>query len=58
MWQAADLMARKFAGQPYADIANVPSNNWIATKDNIGTFASPYPLVADYQAQYKKLWGV
>jgi ribose transport system substrate-binding protein len=58
MWQAADVLARKFAGQPFQASADATPNMWIATKDNIGTYTEPYPLVADYQAQYKKLWGV
>lgn len=58
MWQAIDVVARKFAGKPYKSTAEAKSNMWIATKDNIGSFKEPYPLVEDYEAQYKALWGV
>ena len=31
---------------------------WVVTKDNIGSFAEPYPIVADYQKQFATLWGL
>ncbi len=58
MWQAADVLARIFTDKPFEDSANATPNKWIVTKDNIGTFAEPYPIVEDYQAQYKALWGM
>lgn len=57
MWQIADQLMRIFMGLPFeADYSDLPS--WIITKDAVPSTTEYYPLVADYQAQYKALWGV
>jgi ribose transport system substrate-binding protein len=57
MWQATDVLLRSFAGQTFEPAWNdLPS--WIITADNVPSTTEDYPLVADYQAQYKALWGV
>ena len=58
MWQIADVLVRAFAGVDYSATANAPSNGWIVTKATVDGFVDPYPLVEDYQAEYKALWGV
>lgn len=57
MWQSLDVLLRTFAGKPVtAD--DKPALKWIVSKDNMGDWHEPFPIVADYQAQYKKLWGI
>lgn len=57
MWQAADTFARIFAGVEFVEEFNdLPS--WIITAGNVPSTTEEYPLVADYQAQYKTLWGL
>ena len=58
MWQITDVLVRYFAGVDYLTTANVPSNGWIVTTDTVSEFVEPYPLVEDYQAEYKALWGL
>ena len=58
MWQIADVLVRYFAGVDYSATANAPANGWIVTKATVDGFVDPYPLVEDYQAEYKALWGV
>jgi ribose transport system substrate-binding protein len=57
MWQVADTFARIFAGTDFQASQNdLPS--WIITKDTVPSTTEFYPLVEDYQAQYKALWGI
>ncbi len=57
MWQVADTFARIFAGVSFeANQNDLPS--WIITKDTVPSTTEFYPLVEDYQAQYKALWGI
>ncbi len=53
-WQAADELARAFAGQP---AANIPVAYRLIEKDNAPTTAGWMGDV-DFRAQFKKLWGV
>jgi ribose transport system substrate-binding protein len=57
MWVATDVLLRSFAGQPI-DASDGKPSMWVVTKDNIGSFAEPYPIVADYQKQFATLWGL
>jgi len=58
-WTVVDSMARHSVGMPY-DTKDLPTQ--ILTPQNIGTAvltpAGDYLGVKDYQAQFKKLWGV
>jgi ribose transport system substrate-binding protein len=58
MWQTLDVIVRKLAGQSIDATVNAKPNMWIVDKNNIAGFQDPYPIVADYQSQYKQLWGV
>ena len=50
-----DALARKWAGVPLVD-ATQPY--WLVKKDTMPADTSkPFPLVADYEAQFKALWG-
>jgi ABC-type sugar transport system substrate-binding protein len=61
-WRVIDVFARTFAGKPVDASVNAPIPAWLITKDNQKSWGGPadsaWPLVKDYQAQYKKLWGV
>jgi ribose transport system substrate-binding protein len=59
-WQLADGFARKFAGMPVSG-AQKFQNAVVWSKDfgNVPASGNPFPpVVKDYQAQFKKLWGV
>jgi hypothetical protein len=58
--RSADVLARLFSGQPYADAASGSLPEWIITPSNLPSdLNGGYPAtVADYQAQYNKLWGI
>lgn len=57
MWQAADTFARVFAGESI-DPSDQPPQFWYVDEDNLPTTSEYFPTVADYQEQYKALWGV
>lgn len=57
MWQIADTLLRIFTDQPYEEVMNdLPS--WVITGETVPSTTEFFPLVEDYQAQYKALWGV
>ncbi len=56
MYSQVDALARIFAGVPLEDKTTVPS--WIITKDDMPTDKEIFPVVADMEQQYYKLWGV
>jgi ribose transport system substrate-binding protein len=58
-WRAADALARHFTGMSVDEDSDKTLPNWYMTPDSIPAEAlkGPIPWVADYQAQYKKLWG-
>jgi ribose transport system substrate-binding protein len=58
IWQMFDTFARIFTGQSTAPDMTAPEPQWLISKANIPSTTSYFPLVADYQAQFKKLWGL
>lgn len=59
MWRAVDYFIREFNGAdtaPSTDRATWPE--WIVTKQTQPTSTETYPTVADYQDQYRALWGL
>lgn len=57
MWQVADTFARIFAGVDFEpNQYDLPS--WIITQETVPSTTEFFPLVEDYQAQYKALWGL
>ena len=60
-WRVIDVFARHFAHKPTAVSANAPLPAWLLIKNNESTWGGPaqdtWPLVANYQEQYKKLWA-
>lgn len=57
MFQVTDTFLRFFADEDFSPTSDdFPS--WIITKDNVPGTTENYPLVEDYQEQYKALWGL
>jgi ribose transport system substrate-binding protein len=59
-WQLADGFARLFTGSPVS-ASQTFQNQVLWSKDfsNVPTTTNPFPsVVANYQAQFKALWGV
>jgi ribose transport system substrate-binding protein len=58
-WRGVDLLARLFAGQPYEeDLDDSTLPYWTITADTLPTTTEEFPVVDDYEEQFKKLWGV
>ena len=57
MWEATDILLRHFTDQEVTFL-DQPAQKWIVTPENSADWGPPFPLVDDYQAQYKELWGV
>jgi ribose transport system substrate-binding protein len=56
-WVWADALARLFTGQPIDVDRKAHLPYMLITKDNLISTGSEFPLVANYQEQWKKLWG-
>lgn len=56
-WRAVDTLARLFAGKPYSVTAEAPFPLMLLTKSNEVSISHLFPLVANYQSEYKALWG-
>lgn len=56
-WVWADALARLFTGQPIDVDRKARLPYMLITKDNLISTGSEFPLVANYQEQWKKLWG-
>jgi ribose transport system substrate-binding protein len=57
MWQGADMILRYLTDQEVTSHEQ-PQDTWVVTAENSDGWEEPYPLVEDYQEQYKKLWGI
>jgi len=54
-YQMIDALARHFAGVP---VQLTPPPLWLITKSNLpANHSAIFPMVADYQSQFLKLWG-
>jgi ABC-type sugar transport system substrate-binding protein len=57
MWAMVNAVAQKEAGEPITP--SVPPPLWLLTPSNApNTSAAIFPVVVDYAAQYKALWGL
>jgi ribose transport system substrate-binding protein len=56
-WVWVDALARKFTRQSIAVDRAATMPLMLITKDNLISTANEFPMVADYQQQWKKLWG-
>jgi ribose transport system substrate-binding protein len=57
-WIQVDALARHFTGQSMAVDQKALLPNMLVTKDNLPSADGDFPLVEDYQAQFKALWGL
>ena len=55
-WLNIDMMARHFAGVSITPDEVGGPEVWIVTKDNVPA-SNTFPVVEDYQAETKQLWG-
>src|SRR3954451_8727599 len=56
-WVWVDALARKFTGQSIAVDRKAKLPLMLITKDNLISTSAEFPMVADYQQQWKHLWG-
>jgi ribose transport system substrate-binding protein len=58
MWGAVDRMLRRFTGTT-GELGLPPGFPvWVLTEDNMPAERGYFPLVVDYEAQFKKAWGI
>ncbi|MFJ1806933.1 MULTISPECIES: substrate-binding domain-containing protein [unclassified Streptomyces] len=57
-WLQVDALARHFTGQSMDMDQKAVLPNMLITKDNLPKGLGDFPLVEDYQAQFKALWGL
>ncbi len=58
-WRGVDLLARMFAGAPYQeDLNDLTLPYWTITKASLPSTTTEFPVVTNYEEQFKKLWGV
>lgn len=57
-WLQVDALARHFTGQSMDVDQKAVLPNMLITKDNVPSSLGDFPLVKDYQAQFKALWGL
>jgi ribose transport system substrate-binding protein len=56
-WVWVDALARKFTGQSIAVDRQAKLPLMLITKSNLISTGNEFPMVADYQQQWKQLWG-
>ena len=57
-WLQVDALARHFTGQSMDVDQKAALPNMLITKDNLPKTLGDFPIVENYQAQFKALWGV
>ncbi len=58
-WRGIDLLARLFAKVPYTeDLNDLTLPYWTITQKSLPSTTSEFPVVTNYEEQFKKLWGV
>lgn len=57
-WTQVDALARLFTNQSIDPDLKATMPWMLVTKDNLVSTTANFPLVADYQSQFKALWGV
>ncbi|KUO09375.1 substrate-binding domain-containing protein [Streptomyces sp. DSM 15324] len=57
-WLQVDALARHFTGQSMDVDQKAVLPNMLITKDNLPKTLGDFPLVEDYQTQFKALWGL
>lgn len=57
-WLQADALARHFTGGTMAVDQKAALPNMLVTKDNLPSADGDFPIVEDYEKQFKALWGL
>ncbi|MFI7504783.1 substrate-binding domain-containing protein [Streptomyces sp. NPDC049687] len=57
-WLQVDALARHFTGQSMAVDQKAVLPNMLITKDNLPKTLGDFPLVENYEEQFKALWGL
>jgi len=58
-WRGIDLLARLFSGVSYKeDLDDATFPYWTVTAETLPSSTEEFANVVDFEAQYKKLWGV
>ncbi|BBC30385.1 uncharacterized protein SGFS_016790 [Streptomyces graminofaciens] len=57
-WIQVDALARHFTGQSMDVDQRAELPNMLVTKGNLPSADGDFPIVEDYQAQFKALWGL
>ncbi|MFE9442191.1 sugar ABC transporter substrate-binding protein [Streptomyces sp. NPDC006602] len=57
-WMQVDALARQFTGQSMDVDQKAVAKNMLVTKDNLPSTKGDFPIVEDFQAQFKALWGL
>jgi ABC-type sugar transport system substrate-binding protein len=57
-WLQADALARHFTGRSMAVDRKAALPNMLVTKDNLPSADGDFPIVEDYEKQFKALWGL
>jgi ribose transport system substrate-binding protein len=58
MWRTIDYLQRYFNHESTAPSTAHTLPVWLLTQNNVPSTTSSFPLVANYQTQYKQLWGL
>lgn len=58
MWRHIDFLIRHFNGEDTSPDTDHTLPVWIIDGDNVPDTTDDFPLVEDYQEQYKTLWGL
>jgi ribose transport system substrate-binding protein len=58
MWRTVDFLLRYFDHKPTTPSTTHNLPVWLVTSSNVPSTTNYFSLVPNYQAQYKKLWGV
>ncbi|MBS1895639.1 MAG: substrate-binding domain-containing protein [Actinobacteria bacterium] len=57
-WRGIDLLARLFAGVEYKeDVDDSTLPYWTITKESLPSTEEEFPVVENYEEQFKQLWG-
>lgn len=59
MWRSIDFLIRELGGESTEGTTAHTLPAWVVTKDELpADVTKEFPTVEDYEAQYRKLWGV
>jgi ribose transport system substrate-binding protein len=58
MWRSIDYFIRTMNGEDTSPDEALTLPEWIVTQDTLPSASEPFPLVEDYQEQFKALWNL